>query len=164
MSTEEGRVFRRPDGAVVKIDSAALARMLGFQQLGVLQPEAGGVLLGRHLLRCEDVVIDDATGPMPGDMRGPVTFHRSRAHHQRVIDERWQSSEGTCLYLGEWHTHPEPHPIPSLVDLGDWRRRLREDQFEGEALFFIIVGTREVCVWEGDRRSGKLVLLPPRDC
>ncbi|MCY1018629.1 Mov34/MPN/PAD-1 family protein [Pyxidicoccus sp. MSG2] len=147
----------------MKIDSPALTMMLRFQQVEAGQPEAGGVLLGRHIVRCLDVVIDEATCPMPGDLRGPVTFHRSREHHQRVIDERWHSSEGTCLYLGEWHTHPEPHPMPSHVDVRDWRRRLREDRFEGASLFFIIVGTREVRVWEGDRDSGTLVPLLPRD-
>lgn len=163
MSAGEGCVFQRPGGAVVKIDAAPLARMCEFRQLKAGQPEAGGVLLGRHILRCEDVVIDEVTSPMPGDWRGPVTFHRGRAHHQQVIDERWKSSNETCLYLGEWHTHPEPHPMPSQVDVGDWRRRLREDQFNGDTLFFVIVGTREVRIWEGARCSGELVLLRPRN-
>lgn len=160
MTEGEGIVFRRPNGAVVKIDSMALARMLEFQQLEAHQPEAGGVLLGRHILGCSDVVIDEVTSPMPGDLRKPLTFHRGQAQHQQVIDERWRNSEGTCLYLGEWHTHPESCPVPSHVDLTDWFRRLHTDHFDGESLFFIIVGTREVRAWEGFRQPREIVLLP----
>lgn len=160
MMAGEGIVFQRPCGARVKVDPAALAQMLEFQQLEAHQAEAGGVLLGRHILGCRDVVIDEVTSPMPGDLRKPLAFHRGQAQHQQLIDERWRSSEGTCLYLGEWHTHPEPCPMPSGIDLSDWSRRLRTDHFDGESLFFIIVGTIEVCAWEGLRHSREFVLLP----
>ena len=33
------------------------------------------------------------------------------------IQEQYELSEHTCIYLGEWHTHPEPHPKPSGVDV-----------------------------------------------
>jgi len=161
VTPRKGVVFRRPGGAVVKLDPVALTRMLLFQQLEPHQTEAGGVLLGRHILGCDDIVIDEVTSPMPGDLRTPLSFHRDKAHHQLVIDERWRSSEGTCLYLGEWHTHPELYPMPSRVDLGDWSRRLRTDQFTGKSLFFIIVGNCGVHAWEGFRLSGEIILLQP---
>ncbi|WP_233166053.1 Mov34/MPN/PAD-1 family protein [Archangium sp. Cb G35] len=157
----EGLLLRRARGAVVKVDSTALARMLEYRQEGENQDEAGGVLLGRHIVGCRDVVVDEVTCPMPGDLRMLTAFHRDRERHQQVIDERWRDSQGTCLYLGEWHTHPEPYPMPSLVDVVDWCRRLRQDQFHGESLFFIIVGIREVCIWEGFRDSLELVQLRP---
>ncbi|WP_158625073.1 Mov34/MPN/PAD-1 family protein [Corallococcus terminator] len=147
---------------MVKIDSAPLMRMLELQQLEPHQLEAGGILLGRRILNSPDVVIDEVTCPLPGDRRRPLSFYRGRARHQQVIDERWKNSGGTCLYLGEWHTHPEPIPSPSLVDLGDWNRRLREDRFEGSSLFFIIVGTHGICVWEGRRDSREIIILCQR--
>ena len=90
-----------------------------------------------------------------------LAFHRSQAPHQRVIDARWRVSRGTCQYLGEWHTHPESSPAPSRVDLDDWYRRLRVDRFEGDSLLFIIVGTHEVCVWEGNRCTQVMDCLMP---
>nr|WP_254627998.1 Mov34/MPN/PAD-1 family protein [Myxococcus sp. CA040A] len=135
--------------------------MLGFQQVADHDAEAGGVLLGRILVNCDDVVIDEVTLPMTEDTRGRFTFHRARSRHQQVVDDRWKDSRGTCLYLGEWHTHPEPYPTPSHVDVGDWRRRLREDQFEGESLLFLIVGTHSVGAWEGRRRSRRILPLQP---
>lgn len=157
----EGLLFHRAGGTVMKLDPAALGKLLEFRQVNPHQPEAGGVLLGRHILGGQDIIVDEVTCPLEGDRRGPVTFYRSQERHQHVIDTRWRDTQGTCQYLGEWHTHPEDSPTPSLVDVLDWRRRLRTDTFYGESLFFLIVGTREVRAWEGLRRSLKLLLLPP---
>lgn len=157
----KGLQFRRARGAVLKFDAAVLERILELRQAAPHQEEAGGVLLGRHIVGCHDIVVDEATCPMPGDLRSRVSFYRSQEHHQHLIDTRWRDSQGTCHYLGEWHTHPECWPTPSPVDLADWRRRLRTDLFYGESLFFIIVGTCEVRAWEGSRHSLEIHLLPP---
>jgi integrative and conjugative element protein (TIGR02256 family) len=74
-----------------------------------------------------------------------------------MIDQAWHISSGTCTYLGEWHTHPEPIPTPSVVDRSDWRRRLMTDQTT-KPLFFVIVGMEQTRVWQGTG-SGVLVLL-----
>lgn len=153
--------FRRPDGTALVVGADALAAMLRYRQAGRRDPEAGGVLLGRHLLGTAHVVVDEVTVPTKGDRRLWTFFRRGRDAHQRVIDERWAASRGTCQYLGEWHTHPEPVPHASPVDTADWRRRLRADVFDGDALFFLIVGTEAVRAWEGSRASLRLTLLTP---
>lgn len=150
------RRFRRVDGTVLLIDATPLARMLSFRQTKRNDHEAGGVLLGRHLLEVPHIVVDEVTTPTREDSRLRAFFKRSRAPHQRVIDDRWATSSGTCQYLGEWHTHPEPVPHPSSVDMADWRRRLRTDTFDGDSLLFLIVGTAAICVWEGSRTSTAL--------
>ncbi|NMO18772.1 hypothetical protein HPC49_14015 [Pyxidicoccus fallax] len=149
------------DGTRVKLDPAALSQMLAFRQTRTCHPEAGGVLLGRYIVGCRDVVVDEVTIPMAGDWRLPFFFRRSHSRHQQVIDARWAASRGTCQYLGEWHTHPEPIPGPSSTDIADWRRRLRTDRFDGDSLLFIIVGIREVRVWEGSRGDRAFTLLQP---
>jgi integrative and conjugative element protein (TIGR02256 family) len=87
---------------------------------------------------------------MDGDQRARTRFHRAKRRHQAAIDAAWAASEGTCTYLGEWHTHPEPIPTPSAVDWTDWRRRLLRDRYT-EPLFFIIIGTIAIRAWEGHR-------------
>jgi len=157
-SVTERRRFRRADGSVLLIDTEPLAVMLGYRQTARRDPEAGGVLLGRYLQEAPHVVVDEVTVPMQGDRRRFTAFRRGRAQHQQIIDERWGASGGTCQYLGEWHTHPEGVPHASLVDECDWRRRLRNDTFDSDSLFFIIVGIDAVRAWEGTR-SGRLHLL-----
>jgi integrative and conjugative element protein (TIGR02256 family) len=151
--------FRRPGGATLVIDACALAAMLRYRQSGRRDPEAGGVLLGRHILDAPHIVVDEVTVPTKGDRRLWAFFRRGRDAHQRVIDERWAASRGTCQYLGEWHTHPEPVPRASAVDLADWRRRLRADVFDGDSLIFLIVGTEALRVWEGSRAARTLTPL-----
>lgn len=148
---------------MVKVGPVALSQVLAFRQIRSSHTEAGGVLLGRYILGCQDRVVDEVTVPMRGDRRMRLAFHRSPERHQEVIDSRWAASRGTCQYLGEWHTHPEFSPTPSSTDLSDWRRRLRADQFDGDSLLFVIVGIREVRAWEGFRCTQAIDLLHPAD-
>ncbi|WP_437324951.1 Mov34/MPN/PAD-1 family protein [Sorangium sp. So ce381] len=143
--------FLRRDGSTLVVSAPALAAMVAFQQRTRRDAEAGGVLLGRYLRDAPHVIVDEVTTPMPGDRRWFTGFHRSRRAHQRVIDDRWKASRGTCQYLGEWHTHPEETPTPSWIDRCDWRRRLARDSYDAASLFFLIVGTRAVAAWEGTR-------------
>jgi integrative and conjugative element protein (TIGR02256 family) len=130
--------------------------MRSERQLNDLAAEAGGVLLGRYIVGCEDIVIDDVTTPFGEDERGRFFFRRSQAPHQAAINERWTASDGRCHYLGEWHTHPESDPHASRTDVGDWKRRLKADIFDADSLLFIIVGTDVVRLWEGRRTRSVL--------
>lgn len=128
-----------------------------FRKYGQGDParsEAGGVLLGRHLLESPDIVIDEATLPQTTDRRSRFSFFRSEAHCG-IATRRWEESRGKIAYVGLWHSHPEVIPTPSGTDLNDWRQALRQDVYEGDYLFFIIVGTQELGCWSG-RRWGPL--------
>lgn len=150
LNTSNFLLFKRPNGGQLKISAQALQQMRVFRQLNPADREAGGILLGRLLLDCPDVVVDEITVPMPSDKRSRFAFYRHKRGHQAIIDRRWQESGGTCVYLGEWHTHPQSTPTPSLVDLTDWKRKLRTDSF-GENLYFLIIGMMEARMWFGDR-------------
>ena len=143
-------IFLRADGTRLEVSVAVWTIMQGFIQQASDATEAGGVLMGRHLREGSAIVVDAVTTPMAGDRRARTWFHRARRRHQAAIDAAWAASEGTCTYLGEWHTHPEPVPTPSLVDWADWRRRLHQDRYT-EPLFFLIVGTTATRAWEGHR-------------
>ena len=148
-------LFQGPNGGRLKISNPALQQMLSFRQINLADCEAGGVLLGRLLLDSHDIVVDEVTVPMLGDKRSRFAFHRHKRGHQAIINRRWQMSEGTCIYLGEWHTHPEPMPIPSMIDRTDWQRKLKADSFE-KSIFFVIVGTHEIRMWFGEKQSQKV--------
>jgi hypothetical protein len=67
-------------GARLSFTSDAWRSMQGFRQARTAAPEASGALLGRHLLRSEDIVVDSVTTPQPGDRRSRTRFFRSRRH------------------------------------------------------------------------------------
>ena len=145
-------IFLRPKGTRFEISAGAWSVMQGFTQHSVNATEAGGVLLGHHLHDGSAIIVDAVTTPMVGDRRSRTRFHRAQRRHQAAIDAAWRESEGTCTFLGEWHTHPEPVPTPSHIDWSDWQRRLRDDRYT-EPIFFVIVGTAETRVWEGSQRG-----------
>lgn len=128
------------------ITAEAVAQMRAFAQHSWYQSEAGGVLLGRHLLESNDIVVDEVTTPQRKDRRSRVSFFRSVSHH-RLAQEKWKLSDETLAYLGLWHTHPETDPSPSRVDCQDWERAVAEHIYYGERLFFPIVGTENIRVW-----------------
>ncbi|MFM1999052.1 MAG: hypothetical protein RL204_999 [Bacteroidota bacterium] len=121
--------------------------------------EAGGVLLGRFIISSKNIIVDRVTVPLLGDKRSRTSFFRAAKSHQRVIDNAWLKTQGRINYLGEWHTHPENYPSPSNIDYSDWKRKLKSDVFWSRYLYFIIVGIKEVRVWEGDRRTLKFKQL-----
>jgi integrative and conjugative element protein (TIGR02256 family) len=157
-------IFPKSDGGKLEISLLAMSRMLKFRQDSCWKREAGGVLMGRYIRDCLDVVIDDITAPMHGDRRGRFNFFRDHARHQRAINQAWHESEGTTHYLGEWHTHPEKIPTPSPTDQTNWNQHLKRDIFSSDTLFFIIVGTEFIRIWEGHRQSLDYALIGELNC
>jgi len=142
-----------------KISEEALIRMNQYKQDDYKSLEAGGVLLGRFIKGSKNIIIDQITVPMIGDQRGRTYFIRGEKRHQQIITNIWATSSGTCNYLGEWHTHPESYPTPSDQDIKNWQKILSTRTFSSLYLYFIIVGTQRVRIWEGNRRTGKIKRL-----
>lgn len=139
-------VFRvTPSQRLIIVDEA-VQQMLEFRQRSWWRAEAGGVLLGRHLLDTEDVVVDEVTTPQKSDRRSRFSFFRSK-RHGIIAQNRWSEEASTLAYLGLWHTHPETDPTPSGVDRNDWIQALSSDTFDGDRLFFPIVGIERIRVW-----------------
>lgn len=142
-----------------KFSDEVLNLMITYVQDKRYKREAGGVLIGRFIKNSKHIVVDEISVPMAGDIRSRTFFKRGVKKHQELIDKAWESSNGTMNYLGEWHTHPENYPSPSNVDLASWKLKLTKDTFSSRYLYFIIVGIKEISVWEGDRRKLKIKKL-----
>jgi integrative and conjugative element protein (TIGR02256 family) len=142
------RIFYRSGGGYLKLSGRTVATMLRFRQLRPEQEEAGGIVLGRFLRDAPNVIIDAVTTPRKHDQRNRFTFFRS-VSHQETLDQAWHASAGTTVYLGEWHTHPEPIPHPSGRDFRSWHDLLEHPSIPNDALFFVIVGQSALKVWEG---------------
>jgi integrative and conjugative element protein (TIGR02256 family) len=148
----EPLIFQKKDGGKLEIGRTALSKMLRYRQNTESRKESGGVLMGRDIRGCLDVVIDDVTTPMSKDRRTRRSFFRNQEQHQQILDQVWQMSIGTTHYLGEWHTHPEAVPTPSPTDLADWQKHIHANVFTNSTLFFIIVGVESLRIWECHRQ------------
>lgn len=122
-------------------------QLQGYRQCKHANTEAGGIFLGTRF-KNKHVVVSEITTPLKMDKRTRYGYYRSKGHHDFAV-KRWKQSDGICLYLGLWHTHPESNPTPSSVDYHDWTNAMRNGRFEGDNLFFVIVGTRQICCWQG---------------
>lgn len=135
---------------VIELCADAVANLLRHRQCNASDSESGGVLLGRVLLD-GGTIVDAALGPNRADKRSRFYFDRDRRSAQTQVNEIWARSEGTKNYLGEWHTHPEDDPSPSLLDRMEWIRISRSVQSPKGSLIFIIVGRKTINVWESGR-------------
>lgn len=103
------------------------------------------MLLGCLSEACDLVTLDAITTPGPLDVRTRFGFEHHDPSHAEAIRRAWEETGGRRAYWGEWHTHAEPDPTPSPLDLETWRETAAEAP--GGLLFFAIVGTERVGVW-----------------
>jgi len=121
------------------------------------RPESGGVLLGTVHER--GLLVTLATTPTRLDRQFRYLFERLPFGHRAIARRLWRSSAGTTRYIGEWHTHPQDIPTPSIIDLDEWRKlaKVRADQ---RPLLAVIVGSETLHV-ELAHSNGHRELLRP---
>lgn len=140
--------------AFLLVEPGVLEVVLAHRQLGSLDLEAGGILLG--LRRGDHLHVIDLTTPGPGDKRSRTSFKRSQRHHLERALERWRESGCVIDYVGEWHTHPEPQPSPSSLDRSEWRAICAH---RSDPMLFLIAGIGEE-LWAGVGLNSKLLHAP----
>ena len=107
--------------------------------------ESFGVLIGTTSVDRREIWIESVTTPMTQDRRAQFSFTLRDPGHQRTVCGMFACTRGRAIYLGTWHTHPEPVPKPSWVDRNDWIACLRANQ--RRPLAFVLVGTEKVRVF-----------------
>lgn len=121
---------------ILRIEPQALSTIERFRQTSSSAPEAGGMLLAT--IESNLVTVVCATEPAATDRRSRFAFIPQLTHQQRVIDKQFRSG---LHFIGEWHTHPEPHPTPSSVDLRSMADCFRDSRHQLASLVMLILGT-----------------------
>jgi len=116
--------------------------------------EAGGILLGN--VATDYVEIANVTVPTRFDLRNLFSFVRAKIPAQLRINKSWKKSSGTTIYLGEWHTHRETNPRPSLKDRQMISKVYKETKMEIDFLYLIIVGLNGT-YWIGKQTGKRLI-------
>ena len=119
--------------------------------------ESFGVLMGTTSVDRREIWIESVTTPMARDRRTRFSFALRDPGHQRAVCGKFACSGGRAIYLGTWHTHPEPVPTPSGIDRDDWAACLRANP--GRTLGFVLVGTDQVCVFVRARRRFRPLII-----
>lgn len=111
------------------------------------EPERGGLLLGELYPDKHEVHLSIATEPGPMDRGTACTWLRDEATSNKVIREAWTDSGGITNYVGEWHTHPADHPVPSWRDRRTMGKLASSSGLVTDFLLLVIVGRKSV--WSG---------------
>lgn len=123
-------------GQTLILEDPVLAYFERHRQCTPHSREAGGQLFARfHDGR---IVIERATGPRTTDRRGIVSFMPNRVAERREITRLFKSG---FHYVGDWHTHPEPRPVPSQTDIESFKDMYRKSRHNLAGFVMIIVGT-----------------------
>jgi integrative and conjugative element protein (TIGR02256 family) len=132
--------------STICLSSEVLKHFEAHRQAEGSQTEVGGQLFAEF--RGAQVRILRATGPNKTDRRGWAWFNP---------DRRRQNAEIKCLFeaglhfVGDWHTHPEPQPNPSSLDLTSMQDCFRKSRHQLKAFVMVIVGQAEfpLGLWVG---------------
>jgi integrative and conjugative element protein (TIGR02256 family) len=100
------------------------------------QSEAGGQLFARF--DEGEVRVAKVTGPRSTDRRGRTFYRPDRRAEQLEIDELYK--EG-LHYVGDWHTHPSPSPVPSFLDIESMFEVVARSGHDLQGFILVIVGT-----------------------
>lgn len=119
-------------------------QLIKFRQNDLDDCESAGLLVG-HVKNNGDTWINNITTPKETDIRSRAFFKLDDVAHQNDLDNLHASSDQLLGYLGTWHTHPQNIPIPSSVDIEDWKKHYNENI--DRRLFFVVVGLKKVSIY-----------------
>lgn len=106
------------------------------RQLSPRDLEAGGQFFAD--LSGDSVLVKEATGPRPTDRRTRTSYGADRQAEQAEILDRHRRG---LHFIGDWHTHPSPHPSPSRLDYESIHDSVRRSAHQLQGFILIVVGT-----------------------
>ena len=127
-------VGRDSNGTVI-FSEKVIAHFVRFRQVWPCQREAGGQLFARF--EGSTVMVEDVSGPRPTDRRSRTSYIPDRAAEQREIDERFARG---LHFVGDWHTHPDKRPQPSVRDTRSIEECVSRSAHSLKGFLLVIVG------------------------
>ena len=129
------------------------------RRMAATAAESFGVLIGTVSMDRAEVWIEALTTPKRLDRGWRLGFEMRDPGHEQDVRRMFERSGRQRIYLGTWHTHPEPVPGPSRVDKRDWVKCVRANP--GRPLVFVVVGTSEIRPFVRIRRGFKALGRKP---
>ncbi len=131
------RLVEVQGGPAIILTDKALSAMNRYRQLTPVAKEAGGQMFAKFV--GADAIIVEATIPSILDKRSRHGFKPNRRLQQIEI---WKRHKAGLHFVGDWHTHPEEIPHPSVTDIRDMTECYRLSSHKLRAFVMVIVGTQ----------------------
>ena len=126
--------------------------LYAYRQISSSAAEAGGVLIGYENASTGNYTVSGATEPQVADFRSRMSLFLSEQHKELI-----KKLDPPYGYIGTWHTPPSSTPVPSSVDLRDWKKCIKQNRNFTSALVFIIAGTEFYRIWLYDSTLSSLI-------
>ena len=120
------------------LSDTVIEHLKRYRQMHNRQREAGGQLFAR--IDGPRIIVEEATGPRRSDRRTRTSYTPNRVAEQREINSRYKRG---LHYVGDWHTHPEKIPSPSLIDVRSIDDCVAKSEHSLNGFILIVVGTAE---------------------
>lgn len=123
--------------------------------------ERGGILMGKLYFKRNKILITDIVESNSKAL-GKYNFEMDVEYIQKKITSIWEKSAHTETYLGDWHTHPEYYPKPSLRDYITFSKNFFQSSIDQNFLIYIILGYKKeknVPTWIGICNGFKTKIL-----
>lgn len=101
--------------------------------------ERGGILMG-ELYPNKNLVLITNIIEAPSQICKYYEYEMDVKFIQEQISKIWMESNGTKTYLGDWHTHPEKYPCPSIRDYITFSKNYFQSSIEQNFLIYIVFG------------------------
>ncbi len=120
------------------LSDTVVGHLKRYRQMHNRQREAGGQLFARFdRIR---IIVEEATGPRRSDRRTRISYTPSRFAERREINSRYKRG---LHYIGDWHTHPERIPSPSIIDIRSIGDCVTKSEHSLNGFILIVVGPAE---------------------
>ncbi len=143
----------------IHIANNVLQIFCDYKQDSYKKHESGGILIGQIVN--DNLEIHKVSIPNKFDKSSRRSFERDKDAAQVIIDFEFCNSNGTYIYLGEWHTHYENKPIPSSKDIKMIKQQHKINTLNSDKILLIIVGLEQlfVGVYNGKTLESDYVLF-----
>ena len=111
----KGIVISHSPYSCIIFSTSALSKLQEIKSRNMNICESGGLLLG--FTRENHFDIRDVTIPYRNDSSSRFSFVRRDKNHLNIFQSLRNKD---ITYIGEWHTHLEDYPKPSIIDLREW--------------------------------------------
>jgi len=128
-----------PGGPSVILTDEVIVVLLTYRQNSITDKEAGGQLFATF--EGNNTIIVEASPPKFHDKRTRFGFIPNRWIQNIEIKAKHKHGKH---FVGDWHTHPQPVPVPSGDDKRSMIECFSQSRHELKAFLMVIVGTAEL--------------------
>jgi len=129
---------------IIYLSDELLEILYSFRQVEMSTNESGGILLGQ--MKDTNIYLLRASTPNAKDRSHRMGFTRHKEVAQSIIDYEFLNSGKKTIYLGEWHTHPENDPSPSIQDSKMINDQFKKNELNEDFIVSFIVGNVSIYI------------------